>query len=158
MDYIGKYGEYRVLAKLFELKVEAYLAIKSNQDDFDITVITDDCRVVRVQVKTTTLWSESTNNSIAGIEKKYDFVVIVIVDRKEIIAGTHINGESEEQESSYEYIPHFFIMTKEEAMMEKGKSKNLGVSRQEKKIFLIKESLQPYKNSWRKITYAASIS
>ena len=158
MDYIGKYGEYRVLAKLFELKIEAYLAIKSNQDDFDITVVTRDMKVFRVQVKTTTLWNESTNNAIAGLEKRYDFVAIVILDRKEIIEVAANSEETDDLKPEHEYIPHFYIMTKEEAMTEKGSSKQLGVSRKVNKDSVIKESLLPYLNAWEKIIHATHLS
>ncbi|CAN7342378.1 hypothetical protein LJR289_001887 [Pseudoduganella sp. LjRoot289] len=115
-------------------------------------------KVVRVQVKTTTLWNESTNNSIAGLEKGYDFIVIVIVDRKEIVEVAAGSGETDDLKPEYDYIPHFYIMTKKEAMTEKGSSKQLGVSRKVNKESVIKESLRPYLNAWKKITHATHVS
>ena len=35
MEYIEKHSEYLVLLKLLRKNIEAYLAIKSNQDNYD---------------------------------------------------------------------------------------------------------------------------
>ena len=80
MNFIGKYGEFAVMLKLLGLEIEAYLAIKSNQDDYDITVIIDNKQVKRVQVKATDLRNKNRNNSIDGTEKNYDYLVILIHD------------------------------------------------------------------------------
>ncbi|NMV23280.1 hypothetical protein HKB23_12825, partial [Vibrio parahaemolyticus] len=69
MKFIGKYGEHLVLSQLLKLDIEAYLAIKSNQEDYDITVVLESSRVLRIQVKTTDLHNQNTNNSISGVEK-----------------------------------------------------------------------------------------
>jgi len=49
MKFVGKYGEYRVLACLLEQDIEAYPAIKTNQTDFDLTAILASGKVVREQ-------------------------------------------------------------------------------------------------------------
>jgi hypothetical protein len=126
--FVGKYGEYQVLAYLLEQDVEAYLAIAVNQPDFDITAILDDKSVVRIQVKSTELNNKSTNNSINRIDKKYDFLVVVII--------------------ADDMSARFFIMTKAEAIALKGGNKQLGVAQQRNKVFQVKENLLPYENKW----------
>lgn len=102
MKSIGKYGEYRVLACLLERDIEAYQAININQNDFDLTVVLNQEHVVRVQVKSTELNNKATNNAIAGIDKQYDFMVIVIFE-----------GQGKAR---------FFVMSKAEAMELKGQA------------------------------------
>lgn len=134
MQYIGKYGEYRVLACLLEEEVEAYLAIKTNQPDFDLTAVVPSGRVVRIQVKSTELNNKSTNNAIDRIDKKYDFLVVVIV--------------SEEQNKR---SARFFVMSKAEAMRAKGANLQLGTTQQRSKSFQVKDVLLPYEDKWEKI-------
>ena len=78
LKFLGKYAEYLILTNLLKRNLEAYSAIKTNQD-YDITVITDKKTIVRVQVKATELGNQSTNNVIPNVEKKYDFFVLVVV-------------------------------------------------------------------------------
>jgi hypothetical protein len=134
MQYIGKYGEYRVLAGLLEEGVEAYPAIKTNQPDFDLTAIVPSGKVVRIQVKSTELNNKSTNNAIDRIDKKYDFLVVVIVSNEQ-----------------HQRTARFFIMSKSEAMQAKGTNKQLGTTQQRKKVFQVKEVLLSYENLWKKI-------
>ncbi len=134
MKFVGKYGEYRVLACLLEQDIEAYLAIKTNQPDFDLTAILASGRVVRVQVKATELNNKSTNNAIDRIDKQYDFLVVVIV------------GENK--------VARFFVMTKAEALAAKGTSKQLGTTQQRNKEFQVKDALLPHENKWEKIANA----
>jgi hypothetical protein len=134
MKFIGKYGEYRVLACLLELDIEAYLAIKTNQPDFDLTVILKSGDVFRVQVKATELNNKSTNNAIDRIDKQYDFLVVVIVDGDKSV--------------------RFFVMTKGEAIEAKGNSKQLGTTQQRNKEFHVREALLPHENKWEKIANA----
>lgn len=131
MKYVGKYGEYRVLACLLEQDVEAYLAIKTNQSGFDLTAILANGKVVRIQVKSTELNNKSTNNSIDRIDKEYDFLVVVIVADDKTV--------------------RFFVMSKTEAMSAKGSNKQLGATQQRDKKFQVKEALLPYENQWKKI-------
>lgn len=130
MEYIGKYAEHLVLAKLLGLGIEAYLAIKSNQDHYDITVITADKRVIRVQVKSTKLENESTNNPISNIDKEYDFLVLVIV-----------TGNSSRH----------FVLTKSEAFEIKGDNRTMYTSFKEKKSSKIKDVLLPHEDKWTKL-------
>lgn len=133
MKFIGKYGEHLVLSKLLRIDTEAYLAIKSNQEDYDITVITDSGVVKRIQVKSTELHNKNTNNSISGIEKAYDYLVLVIIDKNE---------------------DHIFILTHKEAQNEKGDSSKFSCSYKEKGVSKIKDDLEKYREQWQKITSA----
>jgi len=132
MKSIGKYGEYRVLASLLERDVEIYQAINITQPDFDLTAILKNKSIVRIQVKSTELHNKATNNAIDRIDKIYDVLVVVIFEG---------NGSS-----------RFFIMSKDEAMKEKGVNKQLGVTQQRKKQSQVKESLVKYENKWETIT------
>ncbi|EGR1514351.1 hypothetical protein D6089_21340 [Vibrio vulnificus] len=134
MKSIGKYGEYRVLANLLELDIEAYQAINLNQPDFDITAILDSGKVVRIQVKSTELHNQATNNPIDRIDKEYHFLVVVIFE-----------GQG---------IARFFVLSKEEAIMEKGTNKQLGVTQQRKKVSQVKDCLIQYEDQWNKIVNA----
>lgn len=131
MKYVGKYGEYRVLACLLEQDIEAYLAIKTNQPDFDLTAILASGKVVRIQVKSTELNNKSTNNAIDRIDKEYDFLVVVIV------------GENK--------ATRFFVMSKAEALAAKGSSKQLGTAQQRQKEFQVKDVLVPHEGKWERI-------
>jgi hypothetical protein len=152
MDYIGKYGEYRVLAKLLELGVEAYLAHKINQEHYDITAILPDLRVVRIQVKSTTLENASTNNSFGGIEKNYDYLIVVIIDSTLTTAVQEGNKTPVTDLVSTEFRPRFFVLARLEALEIKGKSKHLGVSRKDNNKSVVKEALSKHEDAWRKIT------
>jgi len=134
MKSIGKYGEYRVLACLLERDVEIYQAININQPDFDLTAILSNKKVVRIQVKSTELHNKTTNNAIDRIDKTYDVLVVVIFE-----------GEGSSK---------FFIMSKDEAMKEKGANQQLGVTQQRDKQSQVKKSLLKYENKWETITNA----
>lgn len=131
MKYIGRYGEYLVLLKLLERNVESYLAIKSNQEDYDITVVLGSSCVKRVQVKSTKLQNKSTNNSFSGTEKDYDYLVLVILDSN---------------------LPRCFILTKAEADKECSNSKKLACSQKINCEYIVKDSLIQYEEQWCKIT------
>jgi hypothetical protein len=134
MRYIGKYGEYRVLACLLDEDVEAYPAIKTNQADYDITAVVPSGRVVRVQVKATKLDNKSTNNVVDRIDKNYDFLVIVVV-----------SGDPPSREA------RFFVLSRDEAIAAKGASKQLGVSLQKNRVSHVKDALLPHEGTWVKI-------
>jgi hypothetical protein len=134
MKFVGKYGEYRVLACLLEQDIEAYPAIKTNQPDFDLTAILASGKVVRIQVKATELKNKSTNNAIDRIDKQYDFLVVVIV------------GEKKET--------RLFVMTKAEALAAQGNNKRLSTTQLRKKEFQVKGVLLPHENKWEKISNA----
>ena len=130
MEYIGKYGEHLVILNLLQQNIEAYMAIKSNQEDYDITVILSSLSVKRIQVKATNLQNKNTNNSISGTENMYDFLALVIVDNS---------------------IPRVFILTKNEADIERGSNVKFSCSYKSNRAFKIKESLLKYENKWEKI-------
>ena len=132
MKYIGRYGEYIVLSSLLKRDVEAYLAIKTNQDDYDITVINSKNKILRIQVKTTELNNKSTNNSISGTDKKYDFLILVIV-------------------SSCNEI---YILPKDDVERIKGQSKQLGTTFQKNGTFEVKEEIKLFKDKWELIENA----
>ncbi|GEM_PF-2506805 len=134
MKYVGKYGEYRVLACLLERDVEVYQAIKTNQPDFDLTAILASGKVVRIQAKATELNNKRTNNAIDRIDKEYDFLVVVIV--------------------AEDKTARFFVMSKTEAMAEKGNNIQLGTTQQRGKQFQVKDALLPYEDKWETILNA----
>jgi hypothetical protein len=130
MEYIGKYGEHYALLNLLQRDIESYMAVKATQDAYDITVVLSQSCVKRVQVKATELQNKNTNNSISGTEKKFDYLVLVVVDND---------------------IPRAFILTKEEAYKERRISKKFSVSCKENGSFKVKNSLLKYENQWEKI-------
>ncbi|WP_291981780.1 hypothetical protein [Candidatus Accumulibacter sp. ACC005] len=134
MKYVGKYGEYRVLACLLEQDIEAYPVINKNQPDFDLTAILANDKVLRIQVKATELRNKSTNNAIDRIDKKYDFLVVVIV--------------AEDKTS------RFFVMSKTEAEDARGGNKQLGTTQQKNRSFQVKDVLLPHEDKWAKIANA----
>ena len=132
--FIGKFGEYLALSRLLEHGVEAYPAIKVNQDSYDLTAITASGAVVRVQVKATDLRNKSTNNSVGALARTFDFLVVVAV-----------HGDS---------AADCYVLTHEEAHELRGKSKLLGVSRRENNASVIKRELLPHKEAWHRISGA----
>ncbi|ETO03683.1 hypothetical protein RFI_33719 [Reticulomyxa filosa] len=133
MKYIGKYGEYRVLACLLEQDVEVYQAIKTNQADYDLTVVLSPSKVVRIQVKSTELNNKSTNNPI-DVDKEFDFLVVVILDE---------NGSTK-----------FYVMSKNEAVEAKGTSKKLGTTKMKDGKYYVKNEIASHENQWEKIKSA----
>ena len=131
MKHIGKYGEYRVLARLLANDIEAYPAIKTNQKDYDITAVLSETKIVRIQVKSTELNNKSTNNAIDGIDKDYHYLVVVVVE-----------GEGNAS---------FYVMTKEEALAERGSSKQLGVTCLHEMKSCVKGSIARHKDQWQKL-------
>jgi hypothetical protein len=133
MRYIGKYGEYRVLACLLEQNVEAYQAIKTNQVDYDLTAVLSLTRVVRIQVKSTELNNKSTNNSV-DVEKNFDFLVVVTLAEND--------------------VTKFYVMSKAEAVKAKGTSKKLGTTMMKDGKYFIKDTVAVHENQWDKIKNA----
>jgi len=131
MKFIGKYGEYLALTRLLEHEVEAYSAIKVNQDSYDLTAIAKSGRIVRIQVKATELHNRSTNNSIGSLAREFDFLVVVVVQ-----AGRFADC---------------YVLTHAEAHALRGESKNLGISRREKRVSVVKRELDQYKEQWSRI-------
>jgi hypothetical protein len=131
MKFIGKFGEYLVLTRLLENEVEAYPAIKVNQDSYDLTAISKAGRIIRIQVKATELHNRSTNNTIGALAREFDFLVVVIV-----------HGER---------LADCYVLTHAEAHALRGTSKLLGVSRQVDRISVVKSELAQHMEAWGRI-------
>jgi hypothetical protein len=127
---IGKRGEHYVLYQLLSRNVEAYLATSFNQPDYDITVILDDRHIRRIQVKSTELQNDKTNNSFRIPENGYDYLVINAFENLSV--------------SSY-------IMTREQAETIKGDHRELSVSRKRGGIFHVLPAYDEYLNMWESI-------
>ena len=134
MEYIGKYGEHRVLACLLERDVEAYQAIKINQAEYDLTVVLNPSRVVRIQVKSTELNNRSKNNSI-NVGEGFDFLVVVVFDG---------DGKAE-----------FYVMSRCEALDAKGKNQKLSLSQKDGNSrngnYRVTDAVAKHKDQWDKI-------
>ena len=117
--YRGNWGGVAIL-NLLQRNIESYMAIKTNQQDYDITVVLNETCVKRVQVKATDLQNKNTNNSISGTEKIYDFLILVVLDKGK---------------------PRAFILTKNEAKVERNGAKKFSCSYQHKGVFLIREKV-----------------
>jgi hypothetical protein len=131
MKFIGKIGEYLVLTRLLENEVEAYPAIKVNQDSYDLTAIAKSGRVVRIQVKATELHNKSTNNTVGSLAQEFDFLVVVVV-----------HGER---------LANCYVLTHAEAHSLRGASKQLGVSRHVNKVSVVKNELTQHEEAWGRI-------
>nr|WP_010132461.1 hypothetical protein [Microbulbifer agarilyticus] len=126
----GKYGEFLVMTELLKRDIEAYQAVKINQEDYDITVVRSTSEVIRVQVKTTELQNGSTNNAISNIDKNYDILVIVIVDP---------SGD------------RHFVLTKDEVLREKAAGNQIYISQKTAGTPQIRQNLIQYEGQWSKI-------
>lgn len=118
------------MLELLKRNFEAYMAIKLNQANYDITIVISSQKIVRVQVKSTVLQNKSTNNSIKGINKKFDYLILMIRDSNK---------------------DRFFVLTKAEADVERGHNTQLTTSTSSNGIFNIKQSLLRYENKWANI-------
>jgi len=130
MEYIGKYGEHFAILNLLQRDIESYLAIKANQDNYDITVVLNKNTVKRIQVKATDLQNKNTNNSISGTEKNFDYLILVVVDEETTRA---------------------FVLTKEETDLERGSAVKFSCSYKDDGVYRIKPSLLEHENKWDKI-------
>ena len=134
MKYIGKAGEYRVLARLLERDVEAYPAIKINQTGYDITAVLRSGKVVRIQVKSTELDNRSTNNSV-NVGDGFDFLVVVIFD-----------GNSNAE---------FYVMTRYEALKCKGTNSKLSLTKKNENCqsggYRVTDDIDKYRDKWDEI-------
>lgn len=133
MKFIGKFGENLVLTRLLERDIEAYPAIKVNQDSYDLTAIPPSKRVLRIQVKATGLNNKSTSNTIGSLAREFDYLVIVIV----IVRG--------------ERLADCYVLTRAEAHALRGDSKQLGGSRKVNGKSLVKNELEWHKEQWDRI-------
>lgn len=132
MQHSDKVAEYLVLAALIQRDVEAYSAISFRQEDYDITVVRSDRTIVRVQVKATELQNRSKNNSVKNLDRKYDYLVLVVFD-----------GDAVE----------YFIMTEKEvvAAYAPGSRGVVYVSECEKGTYVVRSGIRKYEGQWEKI-------
>lgn len=130
MKYIGSLGEHATLAELLKRGMEAYLAISKNQENYDITVIVNPSKVVRLQVKATELQNNSTNNSINGTDKVYDFLILVVID----------NGNET-----------FYILPKDQVSKIRGDSVDLSVSQKNGNSYCVKDCFNCFEDDWKVI-------
>ncbi len=126
----GKYGEFLVLAELLKMDIEAYQAVKINQEDYDITVVRSVSEVIRIQVKTTELQNSSTNNAISNVDKNYDILVIVIVEPSNV---------------------RMFVLTKDEVLRVKTSGNQIYTTEKPSGTVGIRQNLIQYENQWQKI-------
>ncbi len=131
MKFIGKFGEYLALTRLLERGIEAYPAIKVNQDSYDLTALAESGKIVRIQVKATDLRNKSTNNTVGALARTFDFLVVVAV-----------HGDS---------AADCYVLTHQEAHDLRGASKLLGISRRENNASVVKRELLPHKEAWHRI-------
>ena len=81
-NIIGEIGEQLVVVELLKSGFkEVYRANSKTQKGWDIVVITKKNKIIRIQVKTTFLDNNSTNNSVS-LKGKYDFLALVILGTK----------------------------------------------------------------------------
>lgn len=118
------------MLNLLQRDIESYLAVKTNQENYDITIVLNTSCVKRVQVKSTNLQNDSTNNSLSGTDKIYDYLVLVILGLGK---------------------PRCFILTKEEADLERGASIKFACSKKDGESYLVRNSLLKFENQWDKI-------
>lgn len=130
MKFLGKYGEHRVLVQLLEKDVEAYPAIKINQDSYDITAVLSPSRIARIQVKSTDLCNKSTNNQVGALDSEFDYLVVVVVDENKC---------------------RFFVLSRDEALRIKGTRKHLPTSRRIKGTPEVIPELLAHEDKWEVI-------
>ena len=136
MQFLGKYGEYLTMASLLENDIEAYPAIKHNQDCYDITAIVPSGDVARIQVKTRSLVNGSTNGTVGAVRLGHDFLIIVLVDRIDVdIAHTA-----------------FYVLTYQEALEAQAGKKELSVKRKRGDgAYEVLPEVQRHEGQWEKI-------
>lgn len=128
--YIGKFGEYTALSRLLINDIEAYPAIKVNQQNYDLTAITKQGQVVRIEVKATELDNATTNNTIGALAKTFDFLVVVVAQGQKADC---------------------YVLTHAEAIAIKSKSVHLGVTESRGGKKRVKESFNVHRERWDRI-------
>lgn len=129
-QYIGKFGEYTALSRLLINDIEAYPAIKVNQQNYDLTAITKQGRVVRIEVKSTELHNSATNNTIGALAKTFDFLVVVVAQGQKADC---------------------YVMTHAEAIAIKAGSLQLGITESRDGKKRVKESIAIHLERWNRI-------
>jgi hypothetical protein len=90
-------------------------------------------KILRIQVKSTLLNNKSKNNSIAKIDdhRDFDFLVVVVI---------HTDA-----------TPHFYILTKAEAIDAKNGNKLLSISKKNGDGYIVRNEIGKHENCWNKI-------
>ncbi len=130
MKFLGKYGEHRVLVKLLARDIEAYPAIKINQDSYDITAVISPSRIARIQVKSTALSNKSTNNQVGALDREFDYLVVMVFAEEKC---------------------RFFVLSRDEALRIRGTRKHLPTSRYVKGIPEVMPELLAHEDKWEVI-------
>lgn len=130
IKFLGKYGEHRVLVQLLERDIEAYPAIKINQDSYDITAVLSPSRIARIQVKSTDLHNRSTNNQVGALECEFDYLVVVVVAEEKC---------------------RFFVLSRDDALLIKGTRKHLPTSRRVSGVPEVLPELLAHEDKWEVI-------
>ena len=82
---IGEIGERLVVAELLRNNLgDLCLPVDKTQKGWDIVVITKKNEVIKIQVKTTILDDNASTNNSFNVDGKYDFLVIVAIDKEKI--------------------------------------------------------------------------
>lgn len=82
-NILGAIGEHYILAELLRNGIGAHLSHGKTQVGWDIIVFVNN-EVKKIQVKTTELQNDSTNNSISIKKNGFDFIIFVILDSPNI--------------------------------------------------------------------------
>lgn len=132
-NIIGEIGEHLVVAELLRSNVGSIcLPVNKTQKGWDIIVVTEKNRHIRIQVKTTFLDNNSTNNSFT-VEENYDFLVIVVFKLSD--------DETE-----------FFCLKKETVEKIKGSGKKIAISKKKNGRKSVRDDIKEYqvKEDWNK--------
>ncbi len=126
----GTLAEHHVMLELLKNNIEAYFALKKNQEDYDITAIINE-KIIRIQVKSTQLNNKCTNNTVKIGNLLFDYLVVVVYE---------------------DIVPRFFILSREDVKNIKGKNKQLSISQNNLKSYTIKREYLEFENKWNKLT------
>lgn len=133
-NIIGEIGEQLVVVELLKSGFkEVYRANSKTQKGWDIVVITEKNKIIRIQVKTTFLDNNSTNNSFT-VEENYDFLVIVVFKLSD--------NETE-----------YFCLKKETVEKIKGSEKKIAISKKKNGRKSVRDDIrecQVIKKDWTK--------
>ena len=124
-NIIGEIGEQLVVVELLKSGFkEVYRANSKTQEDWYIVVITEKNKIIRIQVKTTFLDNNSTNNSVS-LKGKYDFLALVILGTK--------NRDVK-----------FFCLKKEIVEQIKGDKKRLAISEKKNGVKKVRDEIKKH--------------
>ncbi len=76
-NIIGEIGEQLVVLELLKSGYDVCRPVNKNQKNWDV-IVARGRKFKKIQVKTTTWNAKTTNNVVRGVNKQYDFLVIVV--------------------------------------------------------------------------------